>query len=215
MLTSFARSTAGPSNEREPGWFPLMLSFGYKDGLGFEEKFLLAALGRRVERTKSRPGEPRPPLRRWDDYFMKPLHVAFVWHMHQPYYKDDLTNTYLLPWVRLRSAKDYFKMPALLDAYPKVRATFNLVPSLLAQIEDYGKEDSVDLFLNISKRDAAELSSEERAFVIRWMRESPRALRVQQSPRYLELASRTADAQFTTQDMRDLQIWFNLAWCDA
>src|SRR5438128_1566730 len=145
---------------------------------------------------------------------MKPLHVAFVWHMHQPYYKDDLTNTYLLPWVRLRSAKDYFKMPALLDAYPKVRATFNLVPSLLAQIEDYGKEDSVDLFLNISKRDAAELSSEERAFVIRWMRESPRALRVQQSPRYLELASRTADAQFTTQDMRDLQIWFNLAWCD-
>ena len=37
---------------------------------------------------------------------MKPLHVAFVWHMHQPYYKDDLTNTYLLPWVRLRSAKD-------------------------------------------------------------------------------------------------------------
>ena len=145
---------------------------------------------------------------------MKPLQVAFVWHMHQPYYKDDLTNTYLLPWVRLRSAKDYFKMPALLDAYPKIRATFNLVPSLLAQIEDYGKEESVDLFLNLSKRDAAELTAEERAFIIRWMRESPRALRVQQSPRYLELASRAAEAQFTTQDMRDLQIWFNLAWCD-
>jgi len=144
----------------------------------------------------------------------KPLHVAFIWHMHQPYYKDDLTSTYLLPWVRLRSAKDYYKMPALLDAYPKVRATFNLVPSLLAQIEDYGKEDSVDLFLNLSKRDAADLSSEERGFIIRWMREPPRALRVQQSPRYLELASRAADAQFTSQDMRDLQVWFNLAWCD-
>ena len=145
---------------------------------------------------------------------MKPLQVAFVWHMHQPYYKDDLTNTYLLPWVRLRSAKDYFKMPALLDAYPKIRATFNLVPSLLAQIEDYGKEESVDLFLNLSKRDAGELTAEERGFIIRWMRESPRALRVQQSPRYLELASRGAEAQFTTQDMRDLQVWFNLAWCD-
>src|SRR5712692_10591218 len=145
---------------------------------------------------------------------MKPLQVAFVWHMHQPYYKDDLTSTYLLPWVRLRSAKDYFKMPALLDAYPKIRATFNLVPSLLAQIEDYGKEESVDLFLNLSKRDAAELTAEERGFTIRWMRESPRALRVQQSPRYLELASRSAEAQFTTQDMRDLQVWFNLAWCD-
>ena len=67
---------------------------------------------------------------------MRPIHVAFVWHMHQPYYKDDLTSTYLLPWVRLRSAKDYFKMPALLDGYPKIRATFNLVPSLLAQIEE-------------------------------------------------------------------------------
>ena len=145
---------------------------------------------------------------------MKPLHVAFVWHMHQPYYKDDLTSTYLLPWVRLRSAKDYYKMPALLDGYPGVKATFNLVPSLLAQIEDYGREGSVDLFLNLSSREAAELTPEERDFVLRWMRESPRMLRVQQSPRYLELASRPLDAQFTTQEMRDLQVWFNLAWCD-
>ena len=145
---------------------------------------------------------------------MKPLHVAFVWHMHQPYYKDDLTSTYLLPWARLRSAKDYYKMPALLDGYPKLRTAFNLVPSLLAQIEDYGKEESVDLFLNLSRREAADLSAEERDFLLRWMRESPRALRVQQSPRYLELASRQIDAQFTTQDIRDLQVWFNLAWCD-
>src|SRR6202165_3156748 len=145
---------------------------------------------------------------------MRPLQVASICHMHQPYYKDDLTSTYLLPWVRLRSAKDYYKMPALLDGYPKIRATFNLVPSLLAQIEDYGKEGSVDLFLNLSRRDAAELSAEERDFLLRWMRGSPRALRVQQSPRYLELASRSVDAQFTTQDVRDIQLWFNLAWCD-
>src|SRR5438309_5169248 len=145
---------------------------------------------------------------------MKPLNVAFVWHMHQPYYKDDLTSTYLLPWVRLRCAKDYLKMPALLEGYPKVRATFNLVPSLLAQIEDYGKEGSVDLFLNLSSREAGELSAEEQTFLLRWMRESPRGLRVQQSPRYLELASRSLDQQFSTQEIRDLQVWFNLAWCD-
>src|SRR2546423_5607399 len=145
---------------------------------------------------------------------MKPIHVAFVWHMHQPYYKDDLTSTYLLTWVRLRSSKDYYKMPALLDGYPKVRATFNLVPSLLAQIEDYGKDESVDLFLNLSRRPAGELSVEEREFLLRWMRESPKALRVQQSSRYLEPASRPIDAQFTMNDIRDLQVWFNLAWCD-
>src|SRR5260370_1490270 len=102
---------------------------------------------------------------------MKPLHVAFVWHMHQPYYKDDLTSTYLLPWVRLRSAKDYYKMPALLDGYPKLRATFNLVPSLLAQIEDYGKEESVDLFLNLSPRSARHSSPEEPDFLPRTIRQ--------------------------------------------
>src|SRR5579871_1453621 len=118
---------------------------------------------------------------------MKPLHVAFVWHMHQPYYKDDLTSTYLLPWVRLHAAKDYVKMPSLLDGYPNIKATFNLVPSLLAQIEDYGREGS-------------ELSGEEREFILRWMRESPRALRVQQSPRYLELASRPVYDESTTTE---------------
>src|SRR5258708_24240285 len=105
-------------------------------------------------------------------------------------------------------------MPALLDGYPKLRATFNLVPSLLAQIEDYGKDESVDLFLNLSRRSAGDLSAEAHDFLLRWMRESPRALRVQQSPRYLELASPPAAAQFTTQDIRDLQVWVHLAWCD-
>src|SRR5438270_3241338 len=145
---------------------------------------------------------------------MKALNVAFVWHMHQPYYKDDLTGTYLLPWVRLRSAKDYYKMAAVLDGYPRVRQTFNLVPSLLDQIADYSNGSYQDLFLNISSRPAAELSGEERQFLLTWMRESPRFLRVQQSPRYLELAGRDARSLFTVDDLRDLQLWFNLAWCD-
>src|SRR5256886_7870485 len=105
---------------------------------------------------------------------MRSLHLAFVWHLHQPYYKDDLTGTYLLPWVRLRSTKDYHKMAALLDGYPRVRQTFNLVPSLLAQIEDYcsasGEGSSQDLFLSLSRRPAAELTTEERGFLLRWMR---------------------------------------------
>ena len=145
----------------------------------------------------------------------RPLHVAFVWHMHQPYYKDDLTGTYLLPWVRLRCAKDYHKMPALLDAYPRIHQTFNLVPSLLAQIDDYASGRFEDLFLNLARKPAADLTFEERGFVLRWMRESPDFLRVQQSPRYLELASRPEDpSAFSVRDMADLQVWSNLAWFD-
>src|SRR5579875_60410 len=146
----------------------------------------------------------------------RPIHLAFVWHLHQPYYKDDLTHTYLLPWVRLRSTKDYHKMAALLEAYPGVRQTFNLVPSLLVQIEDYGREDgrSHDLFWDLSRKPAAELTAEERAFIVRWMREAPQFLRVQASPRYRDLAGRPATDAFTTDEVRDLQVWYNLAWCD-
>ncbi len=145
---------------------------------------------------------------------MRPLHLALVWHMHQPYYKDDLTQTYLLPWVRLRSTKDYHKMAALLDGYPRVRQTFNLVPSLLAQIGDRGNAADQDLFLNLSRKPAAELTAEERQFILRWMRESPRFLRVQASPRYSELAARAETEAFSAGDILDLQVWYNLAWCD-
>jgi len=146
---------------------------------------------------------------------VKPINLALVWHMHQPYYKDDLTNTYLLPWVRLHAVKDYHKMVALLDGYPRLKQTFNLVPSLLAQIDEYSRGEARDLFLNLSRRPADELSVEEQNFLIRWLRESPQTLRVQQSPRYLELASREPVAEaFTTDDIRDLQVWSNLAWCD-
>ena len=106
-------------------------------------------------------------------------------------------------------------MPALLDGYPKVRATFNLVPSLLAQIEDYGKDESVDLFLNLSSRDGG------RAVAPRSASSScagcaSRRERCGCSSRRATSSSRRAplDAQFTTQDIRDLQVWFNLAWCD-
>ena len=66
-----------------------------------------------------------------------PLSVLFLWHQHQPLYKDALANRYELPWVRLHATKDYYDMVALLDEYPTVKANFNLVPSLLAQLDDY------------------------------------------------------------------------------
>src|SRR3979411_1005563 len=145
---------------------------------------------------------------------MRPLHLSLVWHLHQPYYKDDLTGTYLLPWVRLRSCKDYQKMSSLLAAYPRLRQTFNLVPSLLTEIEDYAANPSRDLFWDLSRKPAEELNTDERSFLLRWMRESTRFLRVQASPRYLDLAGRPSTDTFTIQEMRDLQVWYNLAWCD-
>jgi len=72
-----------------------------------------------------------------DPNSQKPLKVAFIWHMHQPYYKDVKTNRYLLPWVRLHALKDYYDMVAILDNYPDISMTFNLVPTLIEQLQDY------------------------------------------------------------------------------
>src|ERR1700687_2387914 len=76
-----------------------------------------------------------------------PLSVLFLWHQHQPLYKDALTNRYELPWVRLHATKDYYDMVALLDEFPTVKANFNLVPSLLIQLDDYAQGKAEDRFL--------------------------------------------------------------------
>ena len=59
-------------------------------------------------------------------------HVALLWHMHQPPYRDPLDGRHVLPWVRLHAIKDYLGMVEVLAETPGVRVTFNLVPSLSA-----------------------------------------------------------------------------------
>jgi starch synthase len=152
----------------------------------------------------------------------RPLHVAFVWHMHQPYYKDDLTNRFLLPWVRLRCAKDYYKMPALLDDYPDIKQTFNLVPALVDQVQDYVDGGFQDVYMDLARRPVAGLTGDERAFIARWMTESSQIRRVRQYPRYLELVRKREQAGppgadgmatlFSDAELRDLLVWFNLSW---
>ena len=144
--------------------------------------------------------------------------------MHQPYYKDDLQNTFLLPWVRLRCAKDYYRMPALLDEYPTIKQTFNLVPALVAQVQDYADARFTDTYLDLARRPVFELNAEERAFITRWMTESSQIRRVRQYPRYLELVRKREAAGpggadglatvFSDAELRDLQVWFNLSWID-
>ena len=65
-----------------------------------------------------------------------PLYVAFVWHMHQPYYKDFASGEYILPWARLHGVNEYIHMAEVLAQYPEVKATFNFVPCLVEQIQD-------------------------------------------------------------------------------
>ena len=87
--------------------------------------------------------------------------------MHQPYYKDDLTGSYILPWVRMHGIKDYYDMPALLTDFPDIHQTFNLVPSLLKQINDYVGNGATDVFLTIALKPASDLELEDKLFLLK------------------------------------------------
>src|SRR6185503_4424918 len=92
--------------------------------------------------------------------------VAFLWHMHQPYYEDLVTREHILPWVRLHALKDYYGMVALLREFPDVRMTFNLVPSLLAQLEAFAGSRARDRSLDLSLKAADNLDGDEVTFIL-------------------------------------------------
>ncbi len=73
--------------------------------------------------------------------------LCFLWHMHQPFYKDLWSGEYRLPWTRLHALKDYAGMVEILEEFPSVHQTFNLVPSMVAQIEEYAAGTASDPFL--------------------------------------------------------------------
>ncbi|MBL8788350.1 MAG: glycoside hydrolase [Deltaproteobacteria bacterium] len=143
------------------------------------------------------------------------LHVAFLWHMHQPSYRDPVTGEVLLPWVRLHGVKDYTDMAAALDEVPGARTTVNWVPGLLDQCEalaspDYGQRER---FWRLTERPAADLSAVEIETLRQHFFSLSHANMLEPYPRYRELRDRVRQAQaLTTSELRDLQVWFNLAW---
>lgn len=155
----------------------------------------------------------------------KPLHVALIWHMHQPYYKDPATGVYRLPWVRMHAVKDYFDMAAMLEAYPDVKVTFNLVPSLVMQLEDYVERGAKDVYQLLTEKRPDELTDDDKEFILRRFFDANWDNIVKKHPRYWELLQKRgtsgtdadiarAKATFTDQDYLDLQVWFNLGWID-
>src|SRR3954467_4861924 len=152
--------------------------------------------------------------------------VAILWHMHQPYYEDLATREHILPWVRLHALKDYYGMVALLREFPGVRMTFNLVPSLLVQLEAFAGDRARDRALDLSLKPAAELDARDIDFMLEHFFHAQRQHMIDAYPRYRELLARRghsaataaergdAAARFTAEDLRDLQVWHKLAWID-
>jgi len=143
------------------------------------------------------------------------LNLAFIFHMHQPYYVNLLTQQSELPWVRLHGIKDYLDMVQILEKYPLIHQTFNLVPSLVEQLEDYTDRVVKDKFLELSYKPAKELTTDDKVFMLANFYSINVEKVISCHPRYYDLYfKRQAKKDFSTQDYLDLQVWFNLAWTD-
>ncbi|HXY13791.1 MAG TPA: glycoside hydrolase family 57 protein [Terriglobales bacterium] len=154
---------------------------------------------------------------------MPVLRVVILWHQHQPFYKDLVTGEYRLPWVRLHALKDYYGMVKLLDEFPEVHQSFNLVPSLIAQIQDYATGVARDPFLDVASKPARDLTPEERRFALQYLFQANPVNTIGRYPRYRELWERfrgtgdspeRADRYFQPQDFTDLQVLSQIAWFD-
>ncbi|OLC48549.1 MAG: hypothetical protein AUH43_09025 [Acidobacteria bacterium 13_1_40CM_65_14] len=116
--------------------------------------------------------------------------VAILWHMHQPFYEDLATGEHVLPWVRLHALKDYYGMAAILREFPDVKMTFNLVPSLLVQLEAFAENRARDRYLDLSLKPAANLDEQDIDFILENFFHAQRQRMIDVYPRYAELMAR-------------------------
>src|ERR1051326_5901188 len=151
------------------------------------------------------------------------IRLLFLWHMQQPYYKDLVTGEYRLPWVRLHALKDYYGMVKLLEEFPGVHQTFNLVPSLMVQLQEYVGGAARDPFLEVASRPAAEMNLGEKIFALHYLFQANADNMIGRYPRYLELwqkfhtspqAAPAAAERLTNADITDLQVLSQIAWMD-
>ncbi len=151
------------------------------------------------------------------------LRLIFLWHQHQPFYKDLVTGEYRLPWVRLHALKDYYGMVKLLDEFPNVHQNFNLVPSLITQLQDYVAGTARDPFLEVAAISAKELTPKDRQFALQYLFQANPTNVIGRYPRYWELREKfrehgynaeKAEKYFEPQQFTDLQVLSQIAWFD-
>ena len=163
----------------------------------------------------------KPPVR-------PKLYLNLYWHMHQPDYRDIVSNEYVLPWTYLHAIKDYSDMAFHLEANPKARVTFNYVPILLDQLEDYSNQfmqnDIRDPLLELLvEKNLADISRAQCRLIVQSCFKSHHEKMLSPFPHYQRLLQlyqlvepMMGDDEFhylSAQYKADLLVWYHLAWC--
>lgn len=156
------------------------------------------------------------------------LYLNLYWHMHQPDYRDILSNEYVLPWTYLHAIKDYSDMAFHLEENPKARVTFNYVPILLEQLEDYTKQfkenDLRDpLLALLIDPDLDAIGVEKTKLIVESCFKGHHEKMLSPFPNYQRLLhmyqlieSMDSEVQMnymSAQFKADLLVWYHLAWC--
>jgi alpha-amylase/alpha-mannosidase (GH57 family) len=152
---------------------------------------------------------------------MKRVHLVLLWHMHQPQYRDPETGRYVLPWTRLHALKDYWGMVDMLREFPNFHATFNVVPALGMQLEEYASGNFNEPWFSLAFKNVEELTREDKAEILARAFHLNHERLMSRWPRFVELFewSRPAGGaqalvSFTPRDWRDLQLLSQLAWME-
>lgn len=154
------------------------------------------------------------------------LYLNLYWHMHQPDYRDITNGEYVLPWTYLHATKDYTDMAYHLEANPKARVTFNFVPVLLDQLEDYAEQFKTrhirdPLLAALAEKDLNNLSRERCDFIIDSCFKSHHEKMLSPFAHYqrlyniyktLESESKAPFNYLSAQYKTDLLVWYHLAW---
>jgi len=155
------------------------------------------------------------------------LPVVLLWHMHQPQYCDALTGEYVQPWTALHALKDYSDMAAHLEDNPAARAVVNFTPVLIEQIEALAQQVEAHLGSGAALQDpvlaslVAALPAEPaaRLALVRALLRAQRAQMIEPLPVFRELAdiatllATPAHIAYASDAfIRDLSVWYHLAW---
>jgi len=130
----------------------------------------------------------------------------------------------MMPWVRMHCVKGYLDMISVIEDFPGIHPNFNLTPVLLLQIKELVDGQIKDLWLEWSRKPAAELNDDEKFSLLENFFKSNWDNLIKPEPRYWELLNkrgltlyrddvRRGLRYFSTQEFLDLQVWYNLAWC--
>jgi len=130
----------------------------------------------------------------------------------------------------MHGIKDYWDMVRILDDFPKIKQTFNFTPSLLEQLQEYlsqknwsGDGGTLDIAYRLSLKNPDLFSPEDKSNAFKTFFLANTERMIKRYPRYAELMSmrgkinndrdiENAVRNFSPQDFRDLQVWWNLAW---